>query len=75
MWKALTYLFHKVNDHIKLALKEKLQKINMEKGNTIAQYLSKVTQFQNELGSVGIIVFENDLINMSLLGLPKICHN
>ena len=35
MWKALTYLFQSSSDHKKLALKDKLRKIKMEKGNTI----------------------------------------
>ena len=35
MWKALTDLFQSSSDHKKLALKEKLRKIKMEKGDTI----------------------------------------
>jgi len=35
MWKALTNLFQNNNDHEKLALKDKLGKIKMEKGDTI----------------------------------------
>jgi len=35
MWKALIDLFQNKNDHMKLALKEKLRKIKMEKGDTI----------------------------------------
>jgi len=35
MWKALTNLFQSSNDHKKLALKEKLRKIKMDKGNMI----------------------------------------
>lgn len=33
MWKTLMDLFHNRSDHRKLALKEKLRKIKMEKGN------------------------------------------
>ena len=43
MWKALTDLFQSSNEHKKLALKDKLGKIKMEKGDTIQKYLTKFT--------------------------------
>lgn len=49
MWNALTDLFQNSNDHRKLALKEKLRKIKMEKEDSILKYLTKFTQFQDEL--------------------------
>ena len=39
------------------------------------QYLTKFTQCRDELGSVGVIVDDEDLVNMALLGLPKIWHS
>ena len=47
----------------------------MEKGDTIPQYLSKFTECRDEIGSVGILVVEDDLVNLALLGLPKSWHN
>ena len=44
MWKALTDLFQSSSDHRKLALKDKLKKIKMEKGDTITKYLTKFFQ-------------------------------
>jgi hypothetical protein len=41
MWTVLTDLFQNSSDHRKLALKDKLRKINMEKGDTIPKYLTK----------------------------------
>ena len=41
MWKALTDIFQSNNDHRKLALKDKLKKIKMEKGDVIPKYLTK----------------------------------
>jgi len=35
MWQALIDLFQNNSDHMKLALNDKLQKIKMEKGDTI----------------------------------------
>jgi len=74
-WKALKDLFQNSSDHRKLALKKKLRKIKMEKGETIPNYLAKFTQCRDELGSVGVTVFEYDLVRLTLLGLPKSLHN
>ena len=75
MWKALMDLFQSSNDHRKLALKDKIKKIKMEKGDTIPKYLTKFVQCWDELGSVGIRVVDDDLVSFSLLGLPKSWHN
>eukprot|EP00253_Pinus_taeda_P005674 PITA_05674 len=75
MWKILTDLYHNSNDQRKLALKDKLRKIKMEKGETIPKYLTKFTQCRDELGSVGITVGEEDMVSLSLLGLPKSSHS
>ena len=40
MWKALTYFFESSSDQRKLALKDKLKKIKMEKGECIPKYLT-----------------------------------
>ena len=71
MWKALTYLFQRGSDQRKLALKDKLRKIKMEKGDNIPKYLTKFVHYKDELGSVGVTVDEEDLVRFSLLGLPK----
>lgn len=71
MCKALTYLFQNSSDHRKMELKDKLRKIKMEKGDSILKYLTKFTQCQDELESVGIIVAEDDLVSLALLALPK----
>ena len=62
MWKALTDLFQSSSDHRKLALKDKLRKIKMEKGDNIPKYLTKFFQCRDELGSVGIIFYDDDLV-------------
>ena len=55
-----------------MALKDKLKKIKMEKGDNIAKYLTKFIQCRDELGSVGITVADDDLMSLSLLGLPRV---
>eukprot|EP00253_Pinus_taeda_P020513 PITA_20513 len=71
MWKALRKLFQNSSDHTNLALKDKLKKIKMEKGDTIPKYLTKFTQCRDELGSVNVNVEKDDLVILALLGLPK----
>jgi hypothetical protein len=73
--RFLTDLFQNSNDHRKLALKYKLRKIKMEKGETIPKCLTKFVQCQDELGSVGITVTADDLVSLALLGLPKSWHS
>ena len=75
MWKDLIDLFQSSSDHRNFALKYKLTKIKMEKGDSIPKYLKKSIQFRDELGSVGIISADDDLVSLDLLGLPKSWHS
>ena len=54
-----------------MALKDKLRNIKMEKGDSIPKYLTKFTQCRDKLGSVGVTVDEEDLVELALLRLPK----
>ena len=71
MWKTLKDLYQNNSDQRKLALKDKLWKIKMEKGDTISTYLSKLTTYIDELGSVGITTTDDDMVSLTLFGLPK----
>ena len=75
MWKALMDLFQNSSDHRKLALKQKLRNIKMEKGDPILKYLTEFTHFRDELRGVGIIVVDDDMVSLALLGLPKSWHS
>ena len=75
MWKALTNLFQSKSDQRKLALKDKLRNIKMEKGDSMPKYITKFTQCRDELGSVGVTFDDEDLVSLALLGLPKIWHS
>ena len=59
------------NDQRKLALKDKLRKINKEEGKTVPTYFVKFTQCRDELGSVGVTIADDDLVSLALIGLPK----
>ena len=54
-----------------MALKDKLQRIKMEKGNTISTYLNKLTTCRDELSNVGITIVDDDMVSLALLSLPK----
>lgn len=58
-----------------MASKDKLQKIKMEAGDSIPNYLTKFTQCRDELGIVGITIAEDDMTSLALLGLPKSWHS
>ena len=71
----MTNLFQSSSDHRKLALKNKLRNIKMEKGDSMPKYLTNFFQCRDELGSVGITFDDDDLVILALLGLPKNWHN
>eukprot|EP00253_Pinus_taeda_P033568 PITA_33568 len=43
----------------------------MEKGDTISTYLNKLTTCTDELRSVGITTADDDMVSLTLIGLPK----
>ena len=47
----------------------------MEKGESIPKYLTKFFLCEDELGSVGVTVDEEDLVSLAILGLPKSWHS
>ena len=75
IWKALTDFFQSRSDRRKLALKDKLIKIKMEKGDSIPKYLTNFVHCNDELGSVGVTVDDEELVSLDLLGLSKIFHS
>ena len=75
MWKTLKDLYPNISNQRKLAQKDKLQKIKCEKGDTTSTYLNKLTTCSDELGSVGIMTVDDDMVSVALLGLPKSWHS
>jgi len=75
MWKTLKDLYQNSSNQRKLALKDKLLRIKMEKGGTISTYLNKLTTCRDELGSVGITTTDDDIVSLTLLGLPTSWDN
>ena len=75
MWKTLKDIYQNSNDQRKLALKDKLRKIKCERGDTISTYLNKLATCKDELGGVGIMTADDDMVSLALLSLPKSWHN
>ena len=75
MWKTLKDLYQNSSDQRKLALKDKLRKSNCEKDETISMYLTKLITCRDELASVGVIISDDDMVSLALLGLPKSWHS
>lgn len=75
MWKTLTELSENGMDARKLALRDKLKKICMQKNETIPHYLSRFTQSQDEIGGVGENIPSLELVSLALIGLPKYQHS
>ena len=73
--ETLKDLYQNNSDQRKLALKHKLRKIKCEKGDTISTYLNKLTTCRDELGSVGILTADDDMVSLALLSLPKSWHS
>jgi len=41
----------------------------------IPKYFTKFTQCRDEHGSVQITVFEDDMVSLALIIIPKSCHS
>jgi len=47
----------------------------MYKNDFTLQYLRRFTQVHDELAGVGVTLSNDDLVRISLVGLPKSWHN
>eukprot|EP00253_Pinus_taeda_P021624 PITA_21624 len=61
MWKTLKDLYQNSSNQRKLALKDKLQRIKVEKGDIISTYMNKLTSYKDELSSAGITTVNDDM--------------
>jgi len=46
-----------------------------ERDETISMYLTKLITCRDELASVGVMISDEDMVSLALLGLPKSWHN
>ena len=69
MWIALTGLFESSNENRKMVLREKLKSIKMVKGEVCMTYLARISQVRDELGIVGAVVTDPELVHTALNGV------
>jgi hypothetical protein len=71
MWDALKGLYEAKNENRKMALRDKLHGARMVKGQSVATYLTQVTQVKDELAVVAEVIPESKLVRIALKGFTK----
>ena len=69
MWTALTNLYQSSNEKRKMVLREKLKSVHMGKGESMASYLTKITQVINALAAVGKVIGSAEMVRTTLNGV------
>jgi hypothetical protein len=70
MWDAIN-LYENKNDNMKMALRDKFHSTKMAKGESVASYLIRLRQVKDELGVVGKIIPDSELVHIALKGFTK----
>jgi hypothetical protein len=71
MWDALKNLFEVKNENRKMALKDKLHDTKMGKEESVFSYLTQVAQVKDEMGIVGEVIMDSELVRIALNGFTK----
>ena len=71
MWDTLNQLCEAKNENRKMALKNKLHNVKMNKDEGVASYLTRVAQVKDELAIVGDIIPDSELVRIALKGFTK----
>jgi hypothetical protein len=71
MYEALKNMFESNNTLRALTLKGPLQNIKMTKGDTIAIFFMKMSEIRDQLGAIGEIISDRELVLTTLNNLPK----
>jgi hypothetical protein len=71
MFDALTKLYEGRNINRKMNLRTQLKNTKMQKGETIHEYFSRISQFKEKLEEIGDTLDEDELIMTSLNGLTR----
>ena len=68
---TLNQLFEAKNENHKMALKDKLHKVKMQKDEGVATYFTRVAQVKDELAAIGDIIPYFELVRIALKGFTK----
>jgi hypothetical protein len=71
MFDALTRLYEGRNINRKMNLRTQLKNTKMQKGETIHDYFSRISQFKEQLEAIGDNLDEDELILTTLNGLTR----
>jgi hypothetical protein len=71
MYEALENMFESNNTLRALILKGQLQNIKMTKGDTVATFFMKMSEIKDQLGAIGEIISDRELVLATLNNLPK----
>jgi len=71
MWQALKKLYQSDKEYRKMVLRDKLKNTKMSKIDTVATYLTKITQVHDELSVVGETVPDHKMVRTALNGVTK----
>jgi hypothetical protein len=71
MYEALKDMFESDNTLRALTLKGQLQSTKMTKGDTVATFFMKISEIKEQLGAIGEIMSDKELLLSTLNNLPK----
>jgi murein L,D-transpeptidase YafK len=73
MFDALNRLYEGNNINQKMNIRTQLKNTRMQKGESIQEYFSKISQFKEQLEAIRDAIDEDELIMMTLNGLIRPC--
>ena len=71
MWTTLTNLCQSSNENNKMVLREKLKSVCISKGESMASYLTRITQVRDELAVVGEVIGSPEIVRTTLNGVSQ----
>jgi transposase InsO family protein len=71
MFDALTRLYEGKNINRKMNLRTQLKNTRMQKGESIQEYFSRISEFKEQLEAIGDTIDEDELIMTTLNGLTR----
>jgi hypothetical protein len=71
MYEVLKDMFESENTLRALTLKGQLQSTNMTKDDTVATFFMKISEIKDQLGAIGEIMSDRELILSTLNNIPK----
>jgi ACT domain-containing protein len=71
MFDALKKLFVSNNTNRVITLKHQLQNVKMAKEDTVATFFMKISEIRDQLGAIGEIISDRELVMLTLNGVPS----